>query len=368
MHHVPPTTAAAVVGLGNIGSQIIDPLGRIKGLKRVILIDPDVYSDANLLSQRIRRADVGKAKVAVQAKRLREINPGIEVIAIEDVIANVPRGMLRGAIVLTPLDSFAARRDACEAAWRVGATVIDGGVDPEMGLGRVTVYVPGTGSPCFHCGLDVADYEAMPTKHICADAGEETAPTNGSPSLGALVAALLVVETEKVLAGNMENSLAGKELVVDVKQHRSYVTRLDRNARCRFDHAQRAKSVLAGVSERSTLAVTLAAAGAVMGTNGKVSLGVDGHEFAKALHCPGCGGAKDLFAVPERLPFTARSCAACGGREMLALGFKKLARVSAGDVPARVLRRSLRSLGVRAGDVLVAGDGELENYFEVPHD
>lgn len=357
-----------VVGLGNIGSQVIDTLGRIKGLKRVILIDPDVYSDTNLASQRIRRADVGKAKVAVQAKRLREINPGLEVIAIKEVIANVPRGLLRGAVVLTALDSLAARRDATEAAWRVAATVIDGGVDTEMGLGRVTVYAPGDDAPCFECAMEDADYETMPTRHICGDGEEEVAPTNGSPSLGALVGSLMVIETEKLLAGTLENSLAGKQLVVDVTQHRHYVTRLDRNARCRFDHAQRDILPLVGVNERTTLGAALAAAGAATCAAGKVSLGVDGREFARALHCPGCGGGKDLFAVPERLPFKARSCTACDGREMLALGFKKVARVSARDVQARVLRRSLRSLGVRAGDVLVAAAGELENYFEVSHE
>jgi len=364
----PLPTTVAILGLGNIGSQVIDPVARVKGLKRAVLIDPDHYTESNLASQRILRHDVGKSKVAVQSKRLREINPALEVATFEDVIANVPRGLLRGAVVLTPLDSFAARRDACEAAWRVGATVIDGGVDPEMGLGRVTVYGPGEGAPCFCCGLEDADFEAMPTKHICADAEEEAAPTNGSPSLGAMVGSLLVVELEKLLAGKVEHSLAGKELVVDVTHHRSFVTPLTRNPRCRFDHAQRDIRPLPGVSERSTLAVALGAAGEALGAKGKVRLGVDGREFAKALHCPGCGGAKELLALPERLPFAARSCAACNGREMIAVGFKKLARISASDVPARVLRRSLRSLGIRAGDVLVAGDGGQERYFEVNHD
>ena len=363
-----PFPTVVLVGLGNIGSQAIDALGRLKVLKRAVLVDPDAYTESNLASQRIHRRDVNQFKARVQARRLAEINPGLEVVTLIDSIANVPRGLLRGAVILAGLHSAAARRDACEAAWRVGAPLIDGGVDPLLGLGRVTGYVPRADAPCWECGLDEEDYQNMPAPQLCGAGDEDEMPTNGSPSLGALVAALLVIEAEKLLAGRIDGSLAGRQLVVDVTQHRQFVTRLDRNPKCRFDHARRDIRPLTGITEHSTLGDALEAARAALGAGGEVSLGVDGHEFAKALHCPGCGASKDLLAVPERLPHRARSCIPCAGRAMLAVGFKKRARVSAADVPARVLRRSLRLLGVRAGDVLVAGDSERQGYFEVPHE
>lgn len=362
-----PFPTVVLAGAGNIGSYTIDVLGRIKGLKRVLIIDPDDYSLTNLASQRITTRDVGKAKAKVQAKRLREINPDLEVIPIVEPIANAPRGLLRNSIVLTALDSAAARRDACEAAWRVGAPVIDGGVEPEMGLGRLSVYLPKPDAACFECGLDETDYQNMPAKHVCGAGDEDEMPTNGSPSLGALVGSLLVIELEKLLAGQLEGSLAGRQLVVDVTHHKQFLTRLDRNVNCRFDHARRDIRALTGVTERSTLGDALEAARTALGSSGKISLGVDGRPFAKALHCPSCGIAKELLALPERLPFKARSCALCAGREMLAIGFKQLDRVSAADVPPRALRRSLRSLGVREGDVLVAFSAEQQSYFEVPH-
>ncbi len=363
-----PFPTVVLVGLGNIGSQAIDALGRIRSLKRAVLVDPDSYSVSNLDSQRISRRDVNKAKARVQARRLAEINPGLEVVPIIDAIATVPRGVLRGAIVLTALHSAESRRDACEAAWRVGAPVIDGGVEPELGLGRVTVYLPQSDTPCFECAMEEMDYQSLPAKQICGTGDADDAPTNGSSSLGALVGALMVIEVEKLLAGKREGSLASRQLVVDVTHHKTFVTSLERNVSCRFDHALRDIRALAGVTERSTLGDALEAARAALGTSGKVSLGVDGHEFAKELQCPGCGAAKALLALPDRLPSKARTCASCAGREMLATGFKRLDRVSAADVPARALRRSLRSLGVRAGDVLVADDGAQENYVEVPHE
>jgi len=366
-------STVVVVGLGNIGSQTVDALGRIPGLKRVILVDPDYYSESNLASQRILRRDLNKAKVHVQARRLSEINPGLEVIPVLDSIANVPRGWLRGCVMLTALHSAAARRDACEAAWRMGATVVDGGVDPELGLGRVTVYAPAPDAPCFECSLEEDDYQAMPVRHLCgADAIDdaEVTATNGSPSLGAFVGALAVIEVEKLLAGQLKQSLAGRQLVVDLTHHNQYVTRLDRHSkcRCRFDHAIRDIQPLRGITERSTLSEALRVLRKALSARGNVSLGVDGHEFAKALHCPGCGGAKELLALAERLPRKARLCGTCAGREMIAVGFKKLARINDSVVPSRLLRCSLRQAGVRAGDVLVAGDETREGFFEVSHD
>ncbi|MEY2410117.1 MAG: molybdopterin-synthase adenylyltransferase [Verrucomicrobiota bacterium] len=365
---IAPPVTVVLVGLGNIGSQIIDSLARIQELKRVVLIDPDIYELSNLASQRIVRRDIAKSKVQVQAGRLAAIRPGLEILSVRDEIAHVPRGILRNAIVLTALHSAESRRDACEAAWRVGSTVIDGGVHRELGLGRVSIYVPEPGKACFECALEEADYESMPSKHVCEAAEGDEMPTNGSASLGSLVAALMVIEAEKWIAGVAEGSLAGRQLVVNVSHHRQSVTRLERNAGCRFDHARREIRPLAGVTPHSTLGDALDAVRAAMNAPGEVAIGVDGHGFARALHCPACGVAKSLFAVPERLPPGARRCLACGGREMLALGFKKVDRVTAKDAPPRSLRRSLQSLGVRPLDVLLASDASTENYFEVSHE
>lgn len=362
----PPSVV--LIGAGNIGSFTIDALGRVRGLERVVLVDPGFYDKSNLPSQRITARDVGKAKVKVQARRLREINPALEVTALVEPVATVPRGLLRGAVVLAAVDSLAARRDVCEAAWRVGAPVIDGGVDAELGLGRVSVYLPGPETACFECALEDADYDAMPVRHACDELGEDETPTNGSPSLGALVASLMVIEAEKLLAGKTEGSLAGKQLIVDVTRHNQFITRLDRNLRCRFDHTRRDIRTLPGVTERTALGDALAAAGSALGSGERTSLGVDGRQFARALHCPGCGEARTLLALPERLPPQARSCAACGGREMQALGFKQCDRLGRADVPARALRRPLRLFGIRAGDMLVAGDDGREMHFEVAHE
>ena len=41
------------------------------GVSRVTLVDPGQYEEKNIVGQRIDRYDVGRAKVEVQAERLR---------------------------------------------------------------------------------------------------------------------------------------------------------------------------------------------------------------------------------------------------------------------------------------------------------
>ncbi|MFQ5352927.1 MAG: ThiF family adenylyltransferase, partial [Candidatus Binatia bacterium] len=86
-----------VVGLGNVGSQLAPLAARMPGVGRVVLIDHDSYERKNLRAQAIRAADIGRTKALVQADRLREINPALNLVAIVDRFETVPLGFLRDA-------------------------------------------------------------------------------------------------------------------------------------------------------------------------------------------------------------------------------------------------------------------------------
>lgn len=367
-------STVVVVGLGNIGSQVVELVGRLSLtrrnedsgsplLRRVVLIDCDTYSETNLPSQRILRRDVGRPKAFVQARRLHAINPALEVLPLVDDIAKVPVGWLRGAIVLAGLDSLQARIALNESAWRAGAPWIDGGVETALELARVTMHLPTANAACFECGLEPADYEAIATRHLCAVSSEAPAPTNGSAVLGALTAALMGIELEALLAGRALPHL-GHELVMDAAHHTQFVTPRARNPACRFHHQQWPIEILAGVTERSSLREALAAAQRAWGGDRAVSLSLPGQSFARALRCPlGCE-TRNLFALSYRLRPVARICSQCG-RVMFAAGFDQVEHLTASALNARLLRRSLRALGLRAGDVLVASDGERQAQFEI---
>ena len=68
----------AVFGLGGVGGHAAEALAR-SGVGKLTLIDGDVYSVSNLNRQLFATAEnIGTPKVEAAAKRLRLINPEIE--------------------------------------------------------------------------------------------------------------------------------------------------------------------------------------------------------------------------------------------------------------------------------------------------
>jgi adenylyltransferase/sulfurtransferase len=177
----------------------------MSGIGRVTLIDRDTYEKKNLLSQDITPQDVGRSKAAVQARRLRRINPALRVDVIVDAVQNVPLGQLRADIILACLDSRTARQYVNQAAWRLGVLWIDSGVEGRGLLARVNVYVPGPDTPCLECAWDEQDYEALEQTYPCQGETGEPAPTNASSSLGALAASLQAIECQKLLSHKSRN-------------------------------------------------------------------------------------------------------------------------------------------------------------------
>jgi molybdopterin/thiamine biosynthesis adenylyltransferase len=350
-----------VAGLGNIGSHSAQHVARTADGARVTLIDRDVYEAKNVCSQDITPRDVGRAKAAVQARRLRRINPAIHVTACADAVEHVPLGVFRGAIVLGCLDSRAARRHLAAAAWQVGAVAyIDAGVEPTGMLARVNVYVGGADAPCYECAWQAVDYAAQEQRYPCdvlsgSPASSSPAATNAPSSLGALAAALQAVECHKLLHGRTERVLVGRQIVIDASWHKHYVTALRRNPDCRFDH--RVWQV-----EALPAATSVGALFALGGVDCTVR--VPGHTFVRRLCCIACGRSRTLLRLSHRLSARLRRCAACG-HPMQAAGFDMLASLRRADLPDALLRRPPRSLGLLAGDVIALGAADGERYFQL---
>src|SRR5271167_220280 len=151
-----------LAGCGAIGSSLIWSLSHMPGVTRITLIDPDTYQKSNLRSQHICPCDVGQPKVAVLARRLRTLNPELDVTAMVAPIEDVPLGLLRANLLLAGLDSKAARQTVNEIAWRLGVPWIDAGVLESGKLARVNAYFPGADdAPCLECSWDAHDYAAL---------------------------------------------------------------------------------------------------------------------------------------------------------------------------------------------------------------
>jgi hypothetical protein len=187
----PSSSGATVVvaGCGNIGSHLVSHIARTPAVGRVVLVDPDVYEARNLTSQDIRAADVGRPKVEVQAERLREIRPELDVVAVAEPLENLPLSCFLDAFLMGALDSRLARQQLNQVAWRAGSPWIDMAVDGPALLCRVSVYVPdraGCQTPCLECGWDPDDYRLLYQSLPCDEipVTQEPAPARWRESDG----------------------------------------------------------------------------------------------------------------------------------------------------------------------------------------
>lgn len=355
----PGGRSVAVIGAGgNIGSHLVPLLARLAAVTRILLVDPDVYTRANVAGQAITAADVDRPKVIVQARRIQEIRPDLDVRTIQAHVEDVPLARLRADLLLAGLDSRAARLWVNRAAMRLGRPYIDAGVRTDLRLVRIDVLRPGPGAPCLECAWDEGDYDAIQQRHACSPA-EPQAPTAGIAALGALAAALQALEAERLLAHASDGATFGRQIILDARHGTHLVTTLVRNPRCRCDHTTWAIQTAPGPDE-----LTFGEALGLVGRddNGPASIAVEGRPFVRAIACPRCGRGRRTLHLEGRLPRRARQCPGCA-TAMLPVGFESRDRLTAEDLGPRELRRPLRAFGFCEGDVLTvarAGGGPPE--------
>ncbi len=363
-------TSVTVIGAGgNIGSHLIPHLGRIPGLTRVSLVDMDRYEEVNRQSQDILPGDVGRLKVQVQGRKLRRINPALEVHTIPARVEDVPRGLLRSSLLIAAVDSRLARQTVNQIAFRLGIPWIDTGVDAAGLLVRVNVYVPGADQPCLECAWDDRDYDALEQTYPCRPngAGEgdpEVAATNAPSSLGALAASLAVLECRKMLRGQQQHALVNRQLLIDARHHRHYVTAFTRNPRCRFDHVTWNSTGLAMRPSSITLDEFLKLVAARSEGPAAVRIQLEGQAFALRKHClRGCQSSGERLQIADRIPSGQMKCVGCRD-EMTIRGIDRFEQLHGRAVTPGDGRRRLSQLGFRTGDIVTVSVGDRITHIE----
>lgn len=348
-----------IVGLGNIGSHLAGYVARLQDLvDQITLVDHDTYSASNIISQDIHPREVGKRKVHVVARRLRQIDPTLRIAAFPERVESIPRGRLRADVILGAVDSKAARQTINEIAWRVGAPYVDSGVENANGLARVTVYRPGRAATCEECAWSESDYASLEQIHWC---GAEVAPATRAPAyLGAMAGALQAAECEALLRNEERpDDGAAREVVLSARYRTQTVTTYRPNHNCRFDH---------GVwsIERLRVRPSRIAMADIIGLVGRehrptVRVRVEGHRFATRYACTGCGKNATRLGILDRIAPPA--CDTCSG-DMVPEAFFARDYLDAA-VCAHLHRATLSTLGFRRGDVVTVESDSTGRHFEL---
>ena len=116
-----------VVGVGGVGSWCAEALVRT-GVGKITLVDDDVVVESNVNRQcPATTATVGRAKVEAMAERLRAINPGCEIEAMNarwPIEQSNNRIIEQFSIVVDAIDSVDCKAELILAATEAGVPVV----------------------------------------------------------------------------------------------------------------------------------------------------------------------------------------------------------------------------------------------------
>ena len=209
-----------VVGVGGLGNPITTRLVAM-GVGKLRIIDRDVIELSNLHRQTMfDESDVGQVKVEVAAKKLKKLNPDVEIeslpISINDYTA---LDAVEGCdVVIDALDSVNARYALNKACVEKKIPFVTGAA---VGVsGQAFTILPGK-SACYFCMFPALDEDSMPT---CSIEGVH-------PSILSIVGGIEVAEAVKIIIGKSPN-LSDKILHIDLENLDFVTTRTFRAEEC----------------------------------------------------------------------------------------------------------------------------------------
>lgn len=209
-----------VVGVGGLGNPITTRLAAM-GVGKLRIIDRDVIELSNLHRQTMfDESDVGQVKVEVAAKKLKKLNPDVEIeslpISINDYTA---LDAIEGCdVVIDALDSVNARYALNKACVEKNIPFVTGAA---VGVsGQAFTILPGK-SACYSCMFPALDEDSMPT---CSIEGVH-------PSILSIIGGIEVAEAVKIILGKTP-SLSNKILHVDLENLDFVMTKTFRAEEC----------------------------------------------------------------------------------------------------------------------------------------
>ncbi|MDD4879159.1 MAG: HesA/MoeB/ThiF family protein [Candidatus Omnitrophica bacterium] len=215
------SSKALIVGVGGLGSPAALYLASC-GVGTIGLVDSDALELSNLHRQVLySTADIGKPKVSLAEKRLKEINPDVDIRAVKARVgADNATALLKDYdVILDCTDNFESKYLINDTCVSLGKALVHGGVYAFDG--QVTFILPGKG-PCYRCIFP--ELPGPGAFRNCRQAGI-------LGSVPAVIGAVQANETLKYLLGIGRN-LVGRLLRYDTLTGEIRISEYKKNEKC----------------------------------------------------------------------------------------------------------------------------------------
>jgi adenylyltransferase/sulfurtransferase len=186
-----------VAGIGALGSIVALNLV-LTGIGKAIVVDFDTVEVSNLSRQLLFRSeDVGESKATVAGQRLRQLNPDVQVLALNSSIQEVPSAVWEETdLIVDGLDTFEARRWLNSLCISKNKPLIHGGMYGWWG--NVQRVVPFE-TPCLEC------QPLLPAERLqkaCTPPGQRRKnepPQPKVPSIASIATVVAGIQVQEVL-------------------------------------------------------------------------------------------------------------------------------------------------------------------------
>lgn len=149
---------AIILGCGSVGSLVAMELARA-GVGYFLLCDADIVEYHNVCRHQCGIEDVGDLKINALERKLKNINPNVNIFKFEGIVQNLPKTMLDDFCVKgdTVFVGCADNRMADVYTNRISiyysAYFISIGFWERAYAGEIFYHIPDRGMPCYECAL-----------------------------------------------------------------------------------------------------------------------------------------------------------------------------------------------------------------------
>lgn len=188
-----------VVGAGALGNEVLKNLA-LFGVGNIFIVDFDTIEYSNLTRSILFResdADKGLYKAEVAAKRVKEINRGINVqYIVGNLSSDVGLGVYKQMdVVIGCLDSRLARLQLNRQCMRAGVPWVDGGIEDLNGVVKVFK----RGENCYECGLSDTAKHNLFQKMSCAGVAKRNEDAGRVPTTPVIASIIGAVQTQEAI-------------------------------------------------------------------------------------------------------------------------------------------------------------------------